>query len=99
MISGIQLNEGIEYRHFYCMVQDPMDKKSKDKHSFASVYYTYILAATTEIFGKKIKDIKELMNHPTAPFVAELLFRHAMIIDKHLIPVFKFTIFYIDLKY
>ncbi|XP_074111405.1 uncharacterized protein LOC141535391 [Cotesia typhae] len=69
------------------MVRDPMDKKSKDKLSFASVYYTYILAATTQIFGKKIKDIKELMNHPFAPFVAELLFHHAMIIDKHLFPL------------
>ncbi|XP_044578138.1 SET and MYND domain-containing protein 4-like [Cotesia glomerata] len=87
VIGGIQSDKSIGYRHFYCMSRDPMDKKSKDKHSFAAVYYTYCLAATTGIFGKKITDCKELMNHPLALFVAELLFHHAMLIDTHMIPL------------
>ncbi|CAD6219145.1 GSCOCG00004825001-RA-CDS [Cotesia congregata] len=87
VIGGIDPNEAIQYRHFYRMSRDPMDKKSKDKHSFASVYYTYCLAATTEIFGKKIEDFKELISHPFVSFVAELLFHHAMLIDTHMIPL------------
>ncbi|XP_044595426.1 SET and MYND domain-containing protein 4-like [Cotesia glomerata] len=77
------LTEGIfddsKYASIYALLRKDINSMESELFTRKSIETLYMLAATTEIFGKKINKMSELKNMKYAIFIAKLLIQHIAI--------------------
>ncbi|XP_044593878.1 SET and MYND domain-containing protein 4-like isoform X1 [Cotesia glomerata] len=65
-----------KYASVYPLCRKPMNLQFKVQCALKASLYMYIMAVTTNVFGKKMESMEELRNYEYAVFVGKLLYHH-----------------------
>ncbi|CAG5077649.1 Similar to SMYD4: SET and MYND domain-containing protein 4 (Pongo abelii) [Cotesia congregata] len=68
-----------KYASVYPLRRRPMTTRIKVQCARKALQYMYFMALTSDVFGKKMKNMDELKNYQYAVFVGKLLYHHTVL--------------------
>ncbi|KAH0557872.1 hypothetical protein KQX54_012505 [Cotesia glomerata] len=68
-----------KYASVYPLCRRPMNTRIKVQCAGKALQYMYFMALTSDVFGKKMKNMDELGNYEYAVFVGKLLYYHTVL--------------------
>ncbi|XP_044594895.1 SET and MYND domain-containing protein 4-like [Cotesia glomerata] len=80
-----------KYASVYPLCRKPMNLRFQIQCALKASQYMYIMAVTTNVFGKKMESMEELRNYEYAVFVGKLLYHHTVLSSTNMSAVFILT--------